>query len=930
MNPEDTKSLKTLMNALKSDNLTSEEFVASFEKVMEYVKSAHEMTKAEMEKIAETIGKSFDSLKEKHMQYDSKLASFEQTQQDAWGSLSEHASGLMKQMQDKMDELVVDEDRVIKEVKKGIKIPEPKQMPANEIRNSLEHLTGTERLDVSAIKGIKDVIKGTQGARVIATRTPSPLMTKGDILTYSIYEARLPVGTDGDVLVADSTTTLGIKWGASIGSPAGINAGINVQTLTANITLTAGTDPMYQYLDPSTASWDITLDTASASAGDRFVIKNNDVYTSSHYLTIYQGTTALDYIYAQGSKVFIFDGTDWQGADNGVKDYNVTVGYNANAYLYGVAIGRNTNAFSYGAAVGVNAQGYTGGAAVGNNANGTNYGSALGYYAGSGQTGSQNINIGQNVTSPTLAGNQQLNIGNVLYGTGMYNGTSISSVPLATGNLGIGLTTPTARLHLPAGTATASTAPLKLTSGTNLTTVEDGAIEYDGTHIYASIGTTRYQLDQQPDAVTSVNGLTGAVVLTTDEITEGTTNLYYTEARVSANTDVTANTAKVTESTTASAPLVLTGYDISIPASTTTVDGYLTAVDWTTFNGKANAGANSDITSLAGLTTALSVAQGGTGATTLTGVVIGTGTTAMTVKTNPAGAFVGDTDTQTLTNKTIDNTNAVTLLSTEFTLQDATDATKQGVFDLSLITTATTRTLTIQDKSYTLADNADLHDAVTIGTANGLSLSTQVLSLATATSLVTGALTSTDWTTFNDKANAGANTDITSIGGLTTALSVAQGGTGATTLTGMLKGTGTTAFAVATDGTDYISSVSADTAPALGGELNAGAHSIGFTLQTYTGVVGTTTIDLTAGNKIQFTFGAGDETLAFTAPTNPGNFVLYMIQDATGGRLATWPTTCRWAGGTAPTLSTAANTVDIISFVWNGTNYDCVASLAFA
>jgi len=57
------------------------------------------------------------------------------------------------------------------------------------------------------------------------------------------------------------------------------NIGINVQTLTANITLTAGTDPMYQYLDPSTASWTITLDTASASAGDRFVIKNNDVYT---------------------------------------------------------------------------------------------------------------------------------------------------------------------------------------------------------------------------------------------------------------------------------------------------------------------------------------------------------------------------------------------------------------------------------------------------------------------------------------------------------------------------------------------------------------------------------------------------------------------------------------------------------------------------
>ncbi|MEQ1875074.1 MAG: hypothetical protein ABL958_00415 [Bdellovibrionia bacterium] len=52
------------------------------------------------------------------------------------------------------------------------------------------------------------------------------------------------------------------------------------------------------------------------------------------------------------------------------------------------------------------------------------------------------------------------------------------------GNVGIGQTTPTAVLHLKAGTATANTAPLKLTSGTNLTTPEAGAIEFDGTKLY--------------------------------------------------------------------------------------------------------------------------------------------------------------------------------------------------------------------------------------------------------------------------------------------------------------------------------------------------------------------------------------------------------------------------------------------------------------
>lgn len=56
--------------------------------------------------------------------------------------------------------------------------------------------------------------------------------------------------------------------------------------------------------------------------------------------------------------------------------------------------------------------------------------------------------------------------------------------------VGMGVT-PTAVLHLKAGTASANTAPLKLTSGTNMTTAEDGAFEYDGTNLYFTVGSTR-------------------------------------------------------------------------------------------------------------------------------------------------------------------------------------------------------------------------------------------------------------------------------------------------------------------------------------------------------------------------------------------------------------------------------------------------------
>jgi len=53
------------------------------------------------------------------------------------------------------------------------------------------------------------------------------------------------------------------------------------------------------------------------------------------------------------------------------------------------------------------------------------------------------------------------------------------------GAVGVGnKQTPTARLHIQAGTAAAGTAPLKIDGGVLLATKENGAIESDGTYVY--------------------------------------------------------------------------------------------------------------------------------------------------------------------------------------------------------------------------------------------------------------------------------------------------------------------------------------------------------------------------------------------------------------------------------------------------------------
>lgn len=88
--------------------------------------------------------------------------------------------------------------------------------------------------------------------------------------------------------------------------------------------------------------------------------------------------------------------------------------------------------------------------------------------------------------------------------------------------------------------------------------------------------------------------------------------------------------------------------------------------------------------------------------------------------------------------------------------------------------------------------------------------------------------------------------------------------------------------------------------------------------------------DVDEGHSAQVTLG-GNRT--FAAPTNlePGNtYILEVIQDGTGSRTITWNAVFKWPGGVAPTLTTTAGAIDIISFWTNGTNLYGVGQLAFS
>lgn len=88
------------------------------------------------------------------------------------------------------------------------------------------------------------------------------------------------------------------------------------------------------------------------------------------------------------------------------------------------------------------------------------------------------------------------------------------------------------------------------------------------------------------------------------------------------------------------------------------------------------------------------------------------------------------------------------------------------------------------------------------------------------------------------------------------------------------------------------------------------------------------TIDWSQGNEHKVTLGA-NITLAFSNGVTGGRYVLLLVQDSTGSRTVSWPGTVKWGNTGVSTLSTTGSTIDLFTFLFDGTNYLGNASLGF-
>ena len=267
-----------------------------------------------------------------------------------------------------------------------------------------------------------------------------------------------------------------------------------------------------------------------------------------------------------------------------------------------------------------------------------------------------------------------------------------------------------------------------------------------------------WQKIDNTDAVLSVNGQTGNVVLTAADVgaTPNTTyviagtglsgggqlnaNVTLTNAGVTAfntrtgnvtlsNTDVTtalgytpANAAAVVTSVGATSPVASSGGQtptISMPAANATTNGYLTSTDWTTFNNKGSGTVTSvtgtaPVVSSGGTTPAISMAAANA---TTNGYL--TSTDWSTFNSKGTGSVTNVATGTGLTGGPITTTGTISLANTTVTAGDYGNASTVGTFTVDAqgrLTAAANSSISI---SVTQVANA-VPDTRTVSTGTGL------------------------------------------------------------------------------------------------------------------------------------------------------------------------------------------------------------------
>jgi hypothetical protein len=385
----------------------------------------------------------------------------------------------------------------------------------------------------------------------------------------------------------------------------------------------------------------------------------------------------------------------------------------------------------------------------------------------------------------------------------------------------------------------------------------------------------------------------------------------------------------------------------------------------------------------------LSVSRGGTGASTLTGVLIGNGTSAVTAVAGTASQLLrrnaGNTAYEFFTPTYL--TAAIT------SLNGLTSATQTFANDTNVTVTSATSTHTIGWSGQLSVSRGGTGASTLTGVlvGNGTSAVTAVAGTAsqllrrnagnTAYEFFTQTLTTISDVTITSPTNG----QVLTYNGTAWVNSAPSGGgtiTGSGTTNYITKWTGTTAIGnsilfdngtnvmigTTTDGgqklqvvgnvyssgdyqvtngkglwydasnivkqntshgwqisswlyTDFVGRIVVSSNIEAGGQMYSIANAKG------NSGTGTVTFNWDDGN-VQTVTLTGNCTFAFSNPKSGASYQIIITQDGTGSRTITWPTV-HWEGKTTPTLTGTASSKDIVTITYDGTNYNGIMAKNF-
>jgi len=170
---EDIQNLSILLGAMKKNHLGREEFDLKFEEVLKLIiqiEKKNEDQISEMKRTTEMLEEYIKGENEK------KHGETMEKVDGHIGEMKGKHEEMMKRMEEKMSMMKDGQDadpNTVAEIVKGmIEIPEVEDIEKNlaklgePIRDGLELLQGDERLDVSAIKGLQELLDGLKTTRV--------------------------------------------------------------------------------------------------------------------------------------------------------------------------------------------------------------------------------------------------------------------------------------------------------------------------------------------------------------------------------------------------------------------------------------------------------------------------------------------------------------------------------------------------------------------------------------------------------------------------------------------------------------------------------------------------------------------------------------------------------------------------------------------